>query len=361
MGIHSSSGSKPRLYIYGPKPNNTILDGGSVRMHYISQALEALPVNIRYLDPGRRGIQRLLKLLQLEQQLLNHTNYIASTGYAIPQDVLKQLLTFASPLYFDLHDEPRVQFPSLGIKHEKSHLEKIGAELDANLIRFSNIGLSSPKLIELYEGLDRSKFFLAQNAAEPSMFNPSTPAVDYTIGLTGSTAKNRGADILIKASIIAKERIPQLKLKLALSNIGGLGNINLIRKMIAGQNWISLEEDLSYSNIPKFIASCSACVIPHPRNAYVDTVLPIKFFEYMAAGRAILSTDCPPVADIIRRENAGVITRDTPEALAKGILRLFNDNHKLITMGQNGRRAVEKTYNWKATQTAIIDRIEAVI
>ncbi|HOE38495.1 MAG TPA: glycosyltransferase family 4 protein [Bacteroidales bacterium] len=75
--------------------------------------------------------------------------------------------------------------------------------------------------------------------------------------------------------------------------------------------------------------------------------LPIKMFEYMAAGLPVIASDFPLWKSIIEESKCGVCVDQTNSKLIKEtLLSLINDTDKLAKFGNNGRKAVELNYNW---------------
>jgi glycosyltransferase involved in cell wall biosynthesis len=91
--------------------------------------------------------------------------------------------------------------------------------------------------------------------------------------------------------------------------------------------------------------------------------LPIKLFEYMSAGLPVIASDFPLWQEIVERNECGVCVdpRD-PKAIA-GAIDYFHENPlEASRMGMNGRRAVEREYNWsseKAKLLAVYNRLTA--
>lgn len=83
-----------------------------------------------------------------------------------------------------------------------------------------------------------------------------------------------------------------------------------------------------------------------PTPSYRDA-LPVKMFEYMAAGIPVIASDFPRWRAIVEKNNCGLCVdpRD-PAAIAAAIDRLAADPVLARQMGANGRRAVEQRYNW---------------
>ncbi len=78
----------------------------------------------------------------------------------------------------------------------------------------------------------------------------------------------------------------------------------------------------------------------------VDASSPLKFFDYMACGLAVVTRDAGQVAQIIRDRGVGLTTSGTAEDLADKITHLSEDRNLCAELGVNGRRAVEEYYNW---------------
>jgi glycosyltransferase involved in cell wall biosynthesis len=48
---------------------------------------------------------------------------------------------------------------------------------------------------------------------------------------------------------------------------------------------------VSYQELPQYMRAFDACVVPHCVSAFTESLNPIKLFEYLAAGKPIVSTD----------------------------------------------------------------------
>jgi len=85
----------------------------------------------------------------------------------------------------------------------------------------------------------------------------------------------------------------------------------------------------------------------HPVPNYLDA-LPVKMFEYMAAGVPVIASDFPLWRTIVEDAVCGVCVdpRD-PEAIAGAIRQLLDETEASRAMGANGVRAVSDTYNWR--------------
>lgn len=53
----------------------------------------------------------------------------------------------------------------------------------------------------------------------------------------------------------------------------------------------------AYAELPAYLAGFDVCTIPYRRNRYTDGVFPLKFWEYLAAGKPVVTTPLPGLAD----------------------------------------------------------------
>jgi glycosyltransferase involved in cell wall biosynthesis len=62
-----------------------------------------------------------------------------------------------------------------------------------------------------------------------------------------------------------------------------------------------------------------------PVNAYTDLAVAVRLFDLLAFGKPIVATDTVETRAILEASNAGIVTGESPEAMAAGILALLED------------------------------------
>jgi glycosyltransferase involved in cell wall biosynthesis len=75
--------------------------------------------------------------------------------------------------------------------------------------------------------------------------------------------------------------------------------------------------------------------------------IPLKIFDYMASGRAIVATDIAAHRAILNPDRA-LLVDPTPEALAEGILHLLDDPGQAEVLGDGARSYAERHFTWMA-------------
>lgn len=91
-----------------------------------------------------------------------------------------------------------------------------------------------------------------------------------------------------------------------------------------------------------FAGLCTLYPVPNHVNA-----LPIKLFEYMAAGIPAIISNIPTWMPYVEKHDAGLCVDPMDvDAIAEAIAFLRDNPERARQMGENGRRAVLEHYNW---------------
>lgn len=87
-------------------------------------------------------------------------------------------------------------------------------------------------------------------------------------------------------------------------------------------------------------------------------VLPNKFFEYQMAGLALMISDLPEMAALMRQSGTGIVVGDfNPEAIARAVDSLTDD--QINTFKQASLKAAE-TLCWEQEQDVLLETIDEV-
>lgn len=107
--------------------------------------------------------------------------------------------------------------------------------------------------------------------------------------------------------------------------------------------------------------SVAGLVTLHPVINYLDA-LPVKMFEYMAAGIPVIASDFPLWREIIVGNQCGLcVDPMNPAAIARAIDHLVQHPDEARQMGENGRRAVLERYNWSIEEGKLLDLYQQLL
>jgi glycosyltransferase involved in cell wall biosynthesis len=111
--------------------------------------------------------------------------------------------------------------------------------------------------------------------------------------------------------------------------------------------------------VPLHLAALDICAMPFPWTThFAYYASPIKLFEYMAAGRAIVASDLPSTAEIVRAgETALLYPPGDVHALAGALRTLHDDPTLRERMGAAARAEAMTHYTWAARARRILREI----
>jgi glycosyltransferase involved in cell wall biosynthesis len=112
------------------------------------------------------------------------------------------------------------------------------------------------------------------------------------------------------------------------------------------------------AEVPTYLAAFDACVMPFPWTPhFAYNASPLKLFEYMAAGRAIVASELPAIAEILRDgENALLVPPGDVSRLATALARLRADPSLRDRLGAAARREAA-AFTWQARATRILEEL----
>jgi glycosyltransferase involved in cell wall biosynthesis len=136
--------------------------------------------------------------------------------------------------------------------------------------------------------------------------------------------------------IKAKSKYPNLKL-LVVGDGDLLPDLKSI-KSECGLEQLILAGRQPYDRIPDFISASDICLLPAQDNATMQSIVPIKMYEYMACAKPVISTSLRGIIKEFGHGN-GVVYVDRPESVIEKA-----DEVRLIVqeLGEKARLYVEK-------------------
>lgn len=123
-----------------------------------------------------------------------------------------------------------------------------------------------------------------------------------------------------------------------------------MRDMPLNVNYYGSEK---YELLPQWLAGMDVGLCLY-RPGPADYSSPLKVFDYMSSGLAVVATDQPQLREIFAQigQSDMLVPPDDPQKLADVLLRLSKDRQRTRQIGLSGRELVIEKYTWRR---AIVD------
>ena len=177
-----------------------------------------------------------------------------------------------------------------------------------------------------------------------------------TAGFTGHIYPGRGADLLFELA----RQLPQVNFLW----VGGTPDLveswrGRLRE--AGLTNVTMTGFIEHEKIPLYQAAADILLMPYSRSIEASSgqdigavINPMKMFEYMAAGRAIVSADLPSIREVLNENNAVLCEPGDVPAWKAAIESLLLDEKRRLGLGRQARRFAEKS-TWTAREQRILN------
>ncbi len=178
------------------------------------------------------------------------------------------------------------------------------------------------------------------------------------IGYTGSVHDGQGIEIITALA----QRLPEVDFHI----IGGTRReLEAIQKHSGAPN-LHLHGQVPHALIPAYLSRFHIVLAPYQAEVTAGHasdasrwLSPMKIFEYMAAGKAIICSDLPVLREVLgHAHNALLVPPDSPSAWVDAIAYLQKNPDQLAQFGQAAWRDFSDYYTWDRRVARILGFIK---
>jgi glycosyltransferase involved in cell wall biosynthesis len=234
--------------------------------------------------------------------------------------------------------------------------------------RFAGVIAHSKLTAEAFvrAGVAADRVLLAHNGFAPSLMEPrlSRDEARASIGLSGNAplvvyaghvGPHKGTDALValaaavpdaRFAIVGVDPSSAQWLEHSAAAVGA-GNIAPVPRV-------------GLKDVARYLYAADCLVIPptdEPLTRFRRTILPMKVFSYLAAGRPILAPALPDVEEVLADgETAVLVPADDPAAAAAALRDLLIDSDRAARLAESARRHAQQ-FTWEARARRIVDAL----
>jgi len=203
------------------------------------------------------------------------------------------------------------------------------------------------------------------NGADATQFRPQAADLQVRahydrqsviIGFVGSFAEFHGVEMLRRAI----DRVLPIRPNVVFLMVGTGARARDLAAYARAQGFADRVEFAGFvppTQVPRIVAMMDILLAPYAAEEFFY-FSPIKLFEYMASGRAILAARVGQVAEVLADGASGLLYDPTDVAgFTDALLRLIDDPALRARLGVNARAAAQRDYTWRRNA----ERVAAVL
>ncbi len=320
--------------------------------------------SVNIIDVGAKSGGRISRMTSTVKKVYQKAKELKSNIYHLHDPELipigLKLKKFGAKVIFDAHEDLPKQL--LGKPYlnaiSKRFLSK-SAELyeKYSLKKFDFIITATPYIRDKFlkinkNSCDINNFPIIEELSNTTPWNQKNDEVCYI----GGIAKIRGIKEIVKAMELTD---------IARVNLGGkFSEKDVELEVKSYKGWDKVNE-LGFLNRDEVVTilslSKAGLVTLHPIINYIDA-LPVKMFEYMAAGIPVISSDIKLWKDIVDDAKCGICVNPlNPKEIADAIEYIISNPQEAELMGKNGKNAIIEKYNWQIEEKKLYKVYESLV
>jgi len=203
------------------------------------------------------------------------------------------------------------------------------------------------------------RYFKPKNRDEDLAKNLGIKKDDKIILFMGTLYDFSGLPNIINNFSKLEQKFKQVKLLI----VGGGPSIKHLKNMInvkKKQKEIIITGFVPQKEIPSYISLANICINSFEINYVTNSIIPTKVLEYLACGKAVLSTPLKGTKELLPDDKFGVKYSST-ENFVQTLEKLLENQNKLNICGKNGYEHVKEFYNWTILAKKLLEKCKQII
>jgi len=216
-------------------------------------------------------------------------------------------------------------------------------------------------------GIDKQIIHVVHNAVDLDTFDyntdPKSVIKEYNLenkvvcGFVGSFARYHGVEILIDVAENIQRKRAGVTFLIVGRNVHGSDDV--MEKCFARglSRVFRFTGEVPHSRIPLHIAAMDITLIPD----FNDYGSPMKLFEYMAMGKAVVAPDVPPIREVIEDGITGILFKKGDVAeITKAVEELIDNAELRRSLGHRAHQRIVESYTWDKNAKKIVKIAESM-
>ena len=207
-------------------------------------------------------------------------------------------------------------------------------------------GIESQKIRVLPNCVDTDEFIPMERKA--SLEEKYELFDKVVIGYIGSFVDYEGLDILLDAISLIKEEVGEYLKVILVGDGPELSSIKELTKQLEIEDLVIFTGRIPHDEVRDYYSVIDITPFPRRGRRVCEIVSPLKPFEALAMGKAVIVSDVAALDEIIQNGETGLVhLKDDIPSLARCLKELVLDDRYRRELSKNGRKWVAENRTWK--------------
>ena len=278
---------------------------------------------------------------------------------------------FGSKVILDLHDPMPELFMTKYWVPETHLAVRLLARAEAFSIRFADMVITpniSFRNLFMSRGCPEEKIFIVMNSPVDTIFSHKENTLDndlanepdkFVIMFHGSIFERQGVDTAVEAIATLRNVIQNIEFR-----VFGHGDyVKTFLKLVEEhkvQDIVKFHGSVSLDQISREIQKINVGIIPNKKNPFTDLNMPVRIFEYLKLGKAVIVPKTQGILDYFDDNSIVFFDAGDSQSLYDAILRVYNDKETIDNIVMNGSRVCDEN-RWELQKKILVERVSLLL
>jgi glycosyltransferase involved in cell wall biosynthesis len=253
-------------------------------------------------------------------------------------------------------------------QYDSIRFRRTASRVEAEVFRRASLVLAVSECVrdEVLRVAPGAQVMVIPNGVDARLFKPDQPEArrqrqslevgedEVLIGFFGRFYQWHGMETLAAAAPVILSDRPNVHF-LLVGN--GPHRETVERATLPWASRVHISGIVPHDTVPPLMQACDILVSPHsPMKGFVGS--PMKVFEYLISGRAVVASDLEQIGKVVRHEETGLLfPPGDSDAFTEAVLRLVDDPALRRRLSESARADALTLHTWSAKMAVMLSAI----
>lgn len=261
-------------------------------------------------------------------------------------------MSFGHPMVFEIHTQAIIDDTRFKLLTNSKNLRYLVVISNALRERISG-SVGNSRIVVAHDGADP----FPETYPDHPLQTVLKRSQGITVGYIGHLYPGKGGELIVELA----RKVPEINIHV----IGGYSE-DIERVRIHAPNNVFFHGHVPPAAVPGLLSHLDIVLLPpseyvQPYNSTEDiggVMSPLKMFEYMAAGKAILASDLPVIREVLtNNQNALLAPPGDPQSWVRALKKLILNGSLRRRLGLQAQMDFLEKYTWQKRAEIVLEGI----